>query len=88
MTGICYPFINSCILLIWHKSVQLLHVQFLFISQLDLLVSGAIIRLGSSHLFRFNDPGEAARLRQEMKNVSEQMLADFLSPVVACICYY
>ena len=30
---------------------------------------GAIIRLGRSHLFRFNDPSEAARLREEMKLV-------------------
>jgi len=52
---------------------------------------GAIIRLGSSHLFRFNDPGEAARLRQEMKNVSKQMLSHrvFLgSRRVGNICYY
>jgi len=44
---------------------------------MNVFPAGAIIRLGSSHLFRFNDPGEAARLRQEMKTVSEQILTDF-----------
>jgi len=41
------------------------------------LAAGAIIQLGSSHLFRFNNPGEAARLRQEMKDVSRKMSTDF-----------
>jgi len=47
-----------------------------------LLTTGSIIRLGSSHLFRFNDPGEAARLRQEMKNVSKQVLKDICHFVI------
>lgn len=31
---------------------------------------GSIIRLGRHHLFRFNHPGEAARLREELSGVS------------------
>ncbi|ELU07622.1 hypothetical protein CAPTEDRAFT_180938 [Capitella teleta] len=33
------------------------------------LQQGSIIRLGRGHLFRYNHPAEAARLREEMKNV-------------------
>jgi len=52
--------------------------------------AGAIIRLGSSHLFRFNDPGEAARLRQEMKNVMDVCWLIFVSSsrVAGIFCYY
>jgi len=49
-----------------------LHLGFICLSSAyEYCIIGAIIRLGSSHLFRFNNPGEAARLRQEMKDVSK-----------------
>ena len=35
---------------------------------------GAIVRLGRNHVFRFNHPREAARLREEMKGVSALVL--------------
>ena len=33
------------------------------------LLPGAMIRLGKRHLFRFNHPGEAAKLREQLKGV-------------------
>ena len=36
------------------------------------LNQGAMIRLGKRHLFRFNHPGEAAMLREQLKGVSEK----------------
>lgn len=53
-------------------AVTELHLRFICLSSAyEYFIIGAIIRLGSSHLFRFNNPGEAARLRQEMKDVSK-----------------
>ena len=34
------------------------------------LNQGAIVRLGRNHVFRFNHPREAAKLREELKGVS------------------
>lgn len=33
-------------------------------------ITGSVIRLGRRHLFRFNHPGEVARMKEELKEVS------------------
>ncbi len=52
--------------------------------------AGAIVRLGRNHVFRFNHPREAARLREEMKEVRfclkhASCLVPFSQMVLFCV---
>jgi len=68
LCGAC-SVVTVCLLEICAVSIVCFNL-FCINNTVEYFIAGAIIRLGSSHLFRFNDHGEAARLRQEMKDVS------------------